>query len=64
MKRTRAMRQSICTALILGCLVAGFPGFVSGSSVVTESIGRVARLAMKAKASPDFTGYWQRHIAN
>jgi hypothetical protein len=27
-----------------------------------EQVHRVAGLAMKAKASPDFTGYWQRHV--
>jgi hypothetical protein len=27
-----------------------------------ERVSRVAGLAMKAKASPDFTGYWQRHV--
>jgi hypothetical protein len=29
-----------------------------------EQVHRVAGLAMKAKASPDFTGYWQRHITD
>jgi hypothetical protein len=28
-----------------------------------EQINRVAGLAMKAKRSVDFTGYWQRHVA-
>lgn len=28
-----------------------------------EQVSRVAGLAMAKKASPDFTGYWQRHIA-
>jgi len=27
-----------------------------------EQVNRVAELAMKAKRSVDFTGYWQRHI--
>jgi transposase-like protein len=27
-----------------------------------EQVGRLAGLAMKAKRSVDFTGYWQRHI--
>jgi hypothetical protein len=28
----------------------------------SEQVTRVAGLAMKTKAPPDFTGYWQRHI--
>jgi len=28
-----------------------------------EQVGRVAGLAVKARRSVDFTGYWQRHIA-
>jgi transposase-like protein len=28
-----------------------------------EQVNRIAGLAMGKKASPDFTGYWQRHIA-
>ncbi len=28
-----------------------------------EQVGRLAALAMGKKMSPDFTGYWQRHIA-
>jgi hypothetical protein len=27
-----------------------------------EQVDRVAGLAMKAKPSVDFSGYWQRHI--
>jgi transposase-like protein len=27
-----------------------------------DQVSRVAGLAMKSKASPDFTGYWQRHV--
>jgi hypothetical protein len=26
-----------------------------------EQVGRIARLAVKARKSVDFTGYWQRH---
>lgn len=29
-----------------------------------EQVGRLASLMTKKKASPDFTGYWQRHIVN
>jgi transposase-like protein len=29
-----------------------------------EQVNRVAGLAMKAKPSVDFTGYWQRHVAD
>jgi len=28
-----------------------------------EQVSRIAALAMAKKASPDFTGYWQRHVA-
>jgi hypothetical protein len=28
-----------------------------------EQIERMAALAMRKKSSPDFTGYWQRHLA-
>jgi hypothetical protein len=28
-----------------------------------EQVNRVARLAMAAKRSVDFCGYWQRHVA-
>ncbi len=28
-----------------------------------EQVSRVAALAMHKKTSPDFTGYWQRHLA-
>ncbi|MGB5083631.1 MAG: IS1595 family transposase [Methylocystis silviterrae] len=28
-----------------------------------EQVSRIAGLAMRKKASPDFTGYWQRHAA-
>lgn len=28
-----------------------------------EQVSRIAALAMGKKASPDFTGYWQRHVA-
>jgi hypothetical protein len=28
-----------------------------------EQVGRVAGLAVKARKSVGFTGYWQRHIA-
>jgi ISXO2-like transposase domain len=28
-----------------------------------DQVSRVAALAMKRGKSPDFTGYWQRHIA-
>jgi hypothetical protein len=29
-----------------------------------EQVNRVARLAMVAKRSVDFTGYWQRHVGS
>jgi hypothetical protein len=28
-----------------------------------DQVTRVAGLAMSKRVSPDFTGYWQRHIA-
>jgi hypothetical protein len=29
-----------------------------------EQVDRVARLAVKARKSVDFSGYWQQHIQN
>jgi hypothetical protein len=31
---------------------------------LTDQVSRIASLAMKRGKSVDFTGYWQRHIAD
>jgi hypothetical protein len=48
------------TAVLIGAAAARHNRRVSNG----DQVSRVAALAMKRGKSVDFTGYWQRHIAN